>query len=544
MAQFFQTFDDGTLGQPYPGFTTKISRSGDSVNIKNDAVLGRKFLQLFKGGTGGSLAVAWDVLNGAQDVEQLVLFKMNGAIPTTGRYGILLNRYDGTTEATTRGFAATFTPASSVPSIIINEDSVGTVHYTNYAWENNQLYWARFRVNGNDESFKIWKYGDDEPTAWTLSGTFAGSTIASPYSGVGNFQAWSNMLVYQLSAGTNGDKAPKTDPSIPSSTPQGVFGAGFGAPMGWAGMFGGGTIPAFTVESLDYNANAFIEWQKTLSYQANALIVHQKSLDYAANAFIDKQYSADYTANAFILWQLGLSYQANASIERIESVSYTANAEIESYYFTADVSYTANARIERVESADYAANAFIDHQHTLDYVANAFIDWQNNVGYNANAFLEKQHQLDYTANALIDYRYAVDYDANAFIEWQLSQTYAANAFIEHVRSIGHAANARIERQGEYVDYEANARIERIEGLSYATNANISNPIPDKLPQTWETEDTHEAADWTADDKEPTAWKQADERQPTTWEKGEESQPQQWSDSDNKKPADWSPIYYD
>ena len=251
MAQYFQTFDDGTLGQPYPGFTTKISRSGDAVNIQNDAILGRKFLQLFKGGTQGSLAVGWDSLNGAQDVEQLVLFKMNGAVPTTGRYGILLNRYDGSSEATTRGFAVTFTPASSTPSIIISEDSVGTVHFISYPWENNQLYWARFRVNGSTESFKIWKYGDDEPTAWTLSGTFTSSTIASPYSGLGNFQAWSNMLVYQLSAGTNGDVAPKTDPVIPTSTPQGVFGAGFGAPMGWGGMFGGSTIPAFTTVSRD-----------------------------------------------------------------------------------------------------------------------------------------------------------------------------------------------------------------------------------------------------------------------------------------------------
>lgn len=539
MAKFFQTFDDGTLGQPYPGFTTKISRSGDSVNIQNDAALGRKFLQLFKGGTGGSLAVGWDVLNGAQDVEQLVLFKMNGAIPTTGRYGILLNRYDGNSEATTRGFAATFTPASSVPSIIINEDSVGTVHYTNYAWENNQLYWARFRVNGNDESFKIWKYGDDEPTAWTLSGTFAGSTIASPYSGLGNFQAWSNMLVYQISAGTGGDSAPKTDPSIPSSTPVGVYGGGF-ASLAYGTAF----RPAYSIESLDYTANAFIEWQKTLDYQANALIVHEKSLAYTSNAFIDKQYNVDYAANAYLEWQLTLPYAANASIERIESVSYTANAEIESFYFTADVTYTANARIERVEALGYAANAFIDWQKSLGYTSNAFIEYQHTVDYDANAFVEQQHQLDYSANALIDYRYAVDYEANAFIEWQLSLPYTANAFVEHVRSLGHTANARIERQGEHVDYEANARIERIEGLSYAANARISNPIPDKLPQTWTDQDTREPTDWSADDKEPTTWDEAAERQPAEWQKANESQPQQWSDSDNKKPADWSPIYYD
>lgn len=543
MAKFFQTFDSGTLGQPFPGFTTKISRSGDSINVQNDATLNRKFLQIFKGGTQGSLAVAWDVLNGAQDVEQLVLFKMNGAIPTTGRYGILLNRYDGSSEATTRGFAVTFTPAASTPSIIISEDSVGTVHFTNYAWENNQLYWGRFRVNGNTESFKIWKYGDDEPTAWTLSGTFTSSTIASPYSGLGNFQAWSNMLVYQLSAGTNGDVAPKTDPVIPTSTPQGVFGAGFGAPMGWGGMFGGGTIPAFTVESLDYNANAFIEWQLSADYSANAFIDKQLNITHTANAFIDKQFRLTYLANANIERQLTVPYAANANIERVESLSYTANAEIESFYFTADVAYTANARIERIDTLDYVANAFIEYQNTLGYAANAFVEYQYSTDYTANAFVEWQLDTSYQANAFIEKNKEVSYESNAFIEWQLTTAYNANANIERVRSLGYAASAHIERV-DALDYEANARIERIESLSYTASAVISNPTPDKLPQAWEDTDAKQPTSWNSDERAPATWSEAEERQPATWKKDEESQPQQWSNGDNKQPTDWSRIYYD
>lgn len=543
MAQFFQTFDDGTLGQPYPGFTTKISRSGDAVNIQNDATLGRKFLQLFKGGTGGSLAVGWDVLNGAQDVEQLVLFKMNGAIPTTGRYGILLNRYDGSSEATTRGFAVTFTPASSTPSVIISEDSVGTVHFISYPWENNQMYWARFRVEGSTESFKIWKYGDDEPTAWTLSGTFTSSTIASPYSGLGNFQSWSNMLVYQLSAGTNGDAAPKTDPQIPGSTPQGVFGAGFGAPMGWGGMFGGGTIPAFTVESLDYNANAFIEWQLSADYSANAFIDKQLNITHTANAFIDKQYRLTYMANANIERQLTVPYTANANIERVESLSYTANAEIESFYFTADVAYTANARIERIDTLDYVANAFIEYQNALGYTANAFVEYQYSADYTANAFVEWQLEASYQANAFIEKNKEVSYESNAFIEWQLTTAYSANANIERIRTLGYTASAHIERV-DALDYQANARIERTESLSYTANAVISNPTPDKLPQTWEDTDAKQPTSWNSDERAPATWSEAEERQAADWKKSEESQPQQWSNGDNKKPADWSRIYYD
>lgn len=245
MARFYRDFSSDTPGQPAPGFSIKISRSGDSANVSQDFTYGN-FLNVFKGGTSGSLAVAWDVLNGVQDVEQLIKFRTGGASPTSGRYGLLLNRYDGTTEATTRGFSAVFTPAASAPSAIINEDSLGTVHYINYAWENNKMYWARFRVNGNDQMFKIWPDGEDEPPAWTLAGTFAGSTIANPYSGVGNFTNWSNIHVFQISAGTNGDTAPKDNSfQVPSSTPIVGFGGGYGAATGYGVAYGEALRPSF-----------------------------------------------------------------------------------------------------------------------------------------------------------------------------------------------------------------------------------------------------------------------------------------------------------
>lgn len=245
MARFYRDFSSDTNGQPAAGFTTKISRSGDSFSVSEDFTYG-KFLDVFKGGTSGSLAVAWDVLNGVQDVDQLIKFRLGGAVPTSGRYGILLNRYDGSTEATTRGFSAVFTPVSGTPSIIINEDSIGTVHFINYSWENNKIYWARFRTIGNDQMFRIWPDGEDEPATWTLAGTFAGSTIANPYSGLGNFTNWSNLQVFQISAGTNGDIAPKdTSFMVPSSTPIVGYGGGYGAATGYGVAYGEALRPSF-----------------------------------------------------------------------------------------------------------------------------------------------------------------------------------------------------------------------------------------------------------------------------------------------------------
>lgn len=543
MAQFFENFNNGTLGQPYAGFTTKISRSGDTVTLSNDFAKGN-FLNVFKGGTTGTLAVAWDVLNNAQDVEQLIKFRFGGAIPTAGRYGILYNRYEGTTEATTKGYAASFTPASSVPSIIVYEDSLGTVNYTNYAWENNKMYWARFRTVGNQQQFKIWPDGADEPTGWRLDSTYTGPSIASPYSGIGNYYNWSNLQIFQISAGTNGDIAPSYNPAVPTSTPLGVYGGGYGAPMGYGGAYGNGVVPAFTVEHLDYTANAFIDKKRMLAYASNALIVYLKNSTYIANAFIDRQNSLNSTSNAFIEWKQSLDSSSNARIERIESTSYNSNAEIESYYFTSSISHTANARIEKKGTISYASNAFIENKRNIAHVSNAFVEWQKNQSYQSNAFVEYQKTLDYTANALIDYRSAVDYDSNAFIEWQLVSPYTSSAFVEWVKSQVYTSNARIERAGEQIEYDSNARIQRTEQISYTANARLSNPVPDKRPQNWEDSETRQPQDWTADDKTPATWNESEEKQPAEWTDSQNSQPQQWSESDNKKPADWSPIYYD
>ena len=207
MAKFKRTFQNDKLAVQPSDFTVKILRAGDTAIVSEDVTYGR-FLNVFKGGTTGTFAVAWNPLNNAQDVEQLVRFRTGGAIPTSGRYGISYNRYDGTTEATTRGFAASFTPVSSAPAIIVFEDSFGTVNFSAYSWLNNQMYWSRFRTVGNQQFFKIWIDGQREPTDWLFSSTYTGPTIASPYSGLGSYMQWANLQVFYMSAGTGGDTAP------------------------------------------------------------------------------------------------------------------------------------------------------------------------------------------------------------------------------------------------------------------------------------------------------------------------------------------------
>lgn len=221
MAQFKRTFANDKLGVQPSDFTVRILRSGDTATVSEDINYGR-FLNIFKAGTTGTFAVSWNPLNGSQDVEQLIRFRTGGASPASGRYGILYNRYEGTTEATTKGFAASFTPALSVPSVIIFEDSYGTVNSANFAWQNNQMYWARFRVFENTEYFKIWLDGEREPEAWLFSAAYTGPTITSPYSGLGSYMQWGNIQVFYMSAGTGGDVAPFEFTALPAPDITGV----------------------------------------------------------------------------------------------------------------------------------------------------------------------------------------------------------------------------------------------------------------------------------------------------------------------------------
>ncbi len=564
MAQFFTNFDEYPVGDVTTSgqtdWTPRISNGTSDYRILDGGDQDGKFLRINAAGTNGSRVLGFNPLNGVDDnIETLVKFWVfkSGNDGSTGRYGAAYTRYGGNSDASTIGYAVSFVPVSSVKSLALYEDSTGVVQYANYAWSMSTDYFIRTRLSGTLRQVKIWPASSPEPSSWTFQSNGGLPTIASPYSGVGTYMADSYLYVKQFSAGTNGDPAPMfvpksldytanadIAPPIPTSTPMGVFGAGYGAPMGYGGMYGAGVIPAFTVEHQDYTANAFIDKKRTLTYASNALIVYLKNSTYTANAFIDKQNKLNSTSNAFIDWKLSLAYQANARIERIESLGYTSNADIESYYFTSSVDYISNARIEKTSTVAYSSNAFIENTRTITHAANAFIEWQKNIGYTANAFVEKQNTINYMANAFINHKTAISYEANAFVEWQLVSPYTASAFVEWVKSQVYTSNARIERAGQQIDYDSNARIERIEQLSYTASANISNPVPDKRPQTWEDNETRQPQKWSADDKTPATWNESDEKQPAEWQDSSQRQPQQWSESDNKKPADWSPIYYD
>jgi len=76
----------------------------------------------------------------------------------------------------------------------------------------NAWYYIRFRANGTTVQMRIWKDGEVEPTAWSVTVTDS-SVTAAGWVGVTQISATGTRDIDWFSVGTNGDTAP-----LPTST--------------------------------------------------------------------------------------------------------------------------------------------------------------------------------------------------------------------------------------------------------------------------------------------------------------------------------------
>lgn len=301
---------------------------------------------------------------------------------------------------------------------------------------------------------------------------------------------------------------------------------------------------AIVINTIPQTGNARVQRVESIAQTGNARIRRTESISQAGQARIRRTEQANQTGNARIRRTESAVQVGNSRIERTSSLDQLGNAAIESFYFTSDVVQTGNARIERVGSTQQLGNAHIEKILSLDQSGNAFIEQQKQLDQAGDARIARIESIGQSGNAYIRRIDSIEQIGSAFIEKQPTVAQTGNARIEvsgnTVAQLGNAYIRRIDQLAQI----GSAVIERVEALIIVGSAIISNPIPDKRPQTWEDSDTREPADWSADDKAPATWDKVNESQPAEWKKGDESQPQRWSNNDNKKPADWSPIYYD
>jgi len=271
MAQFFTNFDEYPVGDittsGQTDWSIKIANGTSDFRIIDGSDADGKFLRVQASGTNGSRVLSYNPLNGVSDnIETLVKFWIfkSGSDGSTGRYGASYIRYGGTTEAGTIGYAISFVPVSSVKSIVMYEDSTGVVQFQNFAWSMSTDYFIRTRLSGSSRQVKIWAASSAEPGSWTFSSSATPPTIASPYSGVGTYQADSYLYVKQFSAGTGGDTAPMyaiTDKSQngqfrvsvppPSSAPADGYSGGYGGIAGYGQGYATAYYPTATTQEKD-----------------------------------------------------------------------------------------------------------------------------------------------------------------------------------------------------------------------------------------------------------------------------------------------------
>jgi hypothetical protein len=217
MAQYYTDFRNEYIGNGAPsGWFVRINAgTGTFSKIRDTSNPSGKSFRI-TGGTNGSKVVSYNAADGANDVETLVKFRVNGM--DTGRQGIALHRYSGTSEASTAGWALQFLPASSVKSLLISNDQSGATHnFANYNWSANTVYWARFRTVGTSIQARVWPDGSAEPGTWLLDSvdsTFMGG--AGTYNGVGSFTANANGVDFmEYAVATGGDTAVRDLPNPP-----------------------------------------------------------------------------------------------------------------------------------------------------------------------------------------------------------------------------------------------------------------------------------------------------------------------------------------
>lgn len=239
MAQYIAPMT-GVYGAGAPGFTTQISRAGDTVLSGSNT--DGKFICLAKGGIAGTFIAGWDVLDGVNDVELLVKFKLGSDI---GKQGIVVARFSGNSEATTKGYQLSNSVINNIGTLSIDEGSTGYVKWATSDYYANVMYWARFRIEGDKLKAKRWIDGQPEP-GWQIE-TENNVTTTGTYNGIATYGKGS-MWVHYLSAGIDGDSAPygyELDSDIsgeftvfhrPEHTPvdgytANFYGAGYGVPF-------------------------------------------------------------------------------------------------------------------------------------------------------------------------------------------------------------------------------------------------------------------------------------------------------------------------
>lgn len=169
--------------------------------------------------SAGTKVAAFNPINGINDVEALVRFTLSS---DRGKQGIVSLRYGGTTEANTTGYALSGSIIGNRGNLAVDEGGTGNIVWALWDYKPNTLYWARFRVQGDQVMAKVWNHGQAEPANWTIHATNKVRPTGD-YSGLHTYMSGTVRYSF-ISFGTNGDVAPPPHFTLkPANTSHGVI---------------------------------------------------------------------------------------------------------------------------------------------------------------------------------------------------------------------------------------------------------------------------------------------------------------------------------
>lgn len=538
---------------------------------------GNKRLRAVSSESGVGLAIDGHLFNDASsatikvpdDVDMVVKFSVNAEQQVPGSYGII--NWDYTVGG--KGLSLAFLPARGEKALQLYDDSVQqTVSFTKYDWQNNQVYWARWRVEGGNKHYiKIWREDEPEPGDWSFSAAYSNRVPSNEdtFVGYGTYGPNHTVDYYFFGYNTEGGAAPRDyanylDLVLPPA-PTGVIMPGYG------GVAYGAPVYPLREETKtntkQQNGRARIERTVRTTQSGTARVTNVRSTAQNGRAMVaqvhtSQQYGRSLITRVSTVQQNGRAIvihqptSTQTGVSRIESpvvtntTSRSGTANIKAAPSTRGMEQRGIARITRISTAQQSGVANI----TPPVVVNT----STQLGRALIRQSDRINAIEQYGRAIIEATRTVDQIGRASIIRAFAQTQTGQARITQVYAMQQDGRANIFRQGlttqlgrARIDSETTitqigrANIQKYNQTVQMGMAKVSNPLPDKLPQDWTISIEKATSEWgSVDTRTRQVWDKEIEEASAEWTRSDAKVDQVWADNSTNAPTEWERQYYD
>jgi hypothetical protein len=203
MATYFDDFSGDTSAW------TRVTGTGTAEIVSDVSYPFGKAFRLVSGGASSNFL--YTPPGDVADQEVLVL----ADTPSIGAGSVLLQVMARHQNAGAIACYVMFVTSASDPNgtnlafyggLVDNNGTAGLV-LPGINYTPGDIWWFRLRVSGTGRSYKVWKWGTEEPANWNISNDTTSPTYSSGY-GALRLSGVVPAKFYYFSMGTNGDTAP------------------------------------------------------------------------------------------------------------------------------------------------------------------------------------------------------------------------------------------------------------------------------------------------------------------------------------------------